>query len=89
MREAKGKFDFDHHFALLTIFLKRYNFLLDGIFFGSLRGSRCPKRNFPSESDFVKLGSEILYLKILCFVTDKNADSDSTQFADISTNVPL
>ena len=38
MRE--GKFDFDHHFALMTVFLRRFkNFLLGGIFFGSSKGS--------------------------------------------------
>ena len=30
--EIRGKFDFDHHFAFLTIFLKIYNFFFDGIF---------------------------------------------------------
>ena len=35
----RGKLDFDHNFMFLTIFLKRYNFLLDAIFFGSPRGS--------------------------------------------------
>ena len=49
----RGKFDFDHHFAFLTNFLKIYNFLLDGIIFGSSRGSfskkNCLKRTFPSD----------------------------------------
>ena len=27
----RGKFDFDHHFAFLTNFLEKYNFLLGGI----------------------------------------------------------
>ena len=35
----KGKFNFDHHFAFLTNFLKIQNFLLSGILFGSSRGS--------------------------------------------------
>ena len=32
---SRGKFDFDHHFAFLTNFLKGQNFLLSGILFGS------------------------------------------------------
>ena len=60
----RGKFDFNHYFAFLTIFLKKYNFLLSGIWFGSSRGSfskkNCPKRTF--SSNFVKLVSKILYL---------------------------
>ena len=61
-------------FAFLTNFLKRQNFLLSCILFGSSRGSfskkMCPKRTFPS--DFVKLGSGILYLflaekMVVCF----------------------
>ena len=58
-----GKFNFDHHFAFLTNFLKRYNFLLGGIFSARREDhfqKNCPKRIFPS--DFVKLGSEILHL---------------------------
>ena len=57
----RGKFDFDHHFAFLAIFLKKCNFLLDGIFFGSLRGSFQEKfvHNGPSFLDFVKLGLKI------------------------------
>ena len=31
VRDQRGKFDFDHYFAFLTNFLKRYNFLLNGI----------------------------------------------------------
>ena len=30
----RGKFNFDHHFAFLTNFLKRQNFLLSGFLFG-------------------------------------------------------
>ena len=29
-QRERGKFDFDHHFAFLTNFLKSYNFLLIG-----------------------------------------------------------
>ena len=61
----RGKFDFSHYFAFLTIFLK-VELLLDGIFFGWPRKSfsqkNCQKRTF--RSDFVKLGSEILYLSL-------------------------
>ena len=65
----RGKFDIDHYFAFLTQFLIRQNFLLNGILFGSSRGSFsknkiCPKQTSPS--DFVKLGSEILYLCLKC-----------------------
>ena len=59
----KGEIDFDHHFTFLTNFLKRYNFLLSGILSGSSRGSFSiflSKTDLPS--DFVELGSEILYL---------------------------
>ena len=62
----RGKFDFDRHFAFWPISWKYRTFCLglSGILFGSSRGSfskrNCPKRTFPS--DFVKLGSEILYL---------------------------
>ena len=35
----RGKFNFDHTFVFLTIFLKKYTFFLDCIFFGSLRES--------------------------------------------------
>ena len=52
----RGKFDFDHFFAFLTNFLKRWNFLLSGIWFSFI----CPKRTFPS--NFVKLVSKILCL---------------------------
>ena len=38
-RQEWGKSDFDHHFAFLTNFLKRQNFLLSDILFGSSRGS--------------------------------------------------
>ena len=34
-----GKLDFDHYFAFLANFLRRQNFLLSGILFGSSRGS--------------------------------------------------
>ena len=47
----RGKFDFDHHFAFLTVFLKRWNFLLGSICFGSSRGSFSKKtvvQNGPS-----------------------------------------
>ena len=58
----------------MTDFLKRQNFLLSGILFCSSRVSfstkKCPKRTFPS--DFVKLGSEILFWQkkwpFVCFV---------------------
>ena len=60
----RGKFDFDHYFAILTNFLRRCNFSLSGIWLSSSRGSfskkNCPKRTFPS--NFVKLVSKILYL---------------------------
>ena len=46
-----------------TNFLKRPNFLLSGILFGSSRGSFSKKNLSKTDpSDFVKLGSEILYL---------------------------
>ena len=43
----RGKFDFDHHFAFLTNFLKWQNFLLSGILFGSSRGSFSKKTDLP------------------------------------------
>ena len=39
-----GELDFDHHFAFLTNFLKRYNFLLSDILLGSSRGSFSKKK---------------------------------------------
>ena len=53
----RGKFDFDHHFGFLTNFLKRYNFLLGGILFGSSRGSfskKLSKTDLPFK--FCKIG---------------------------------
>ena len=40
----RGKFDFDHYFAILTNFLKRQHFLLSGIWFGSSKGSFSKKK---------------------------------------------
>ena len=54
----RGKFDFDHHFAFLTDFLKRYNFLLAGIFFGSIA-----KRSF-SKRFLFKTGLPFRFCKI-------------------------
>ena len=50
VRDKRGKFDFDHHFAFLTNFLTRQNFLLSDILFGSSRGSFSKKivQNGPS-----------------------------------------
>ena len=55
-----GKFDFDHHFAFLTVFLKRYNFLLGGS--ALARREDNFQKKLSLASDFVKLVSEILYL---------------------------
>ena len=56
----RGKFDFDHHFAFLTIFLKKVELSAWRNIFRLVERiilKICPKRSFHSE--FVKLGSEI------------------------------
>ena len=63
MQSGRGvKFDFDHHFAVLTIFLKRFKTFSLTAYFSAHREDHfqkinCPKQTF--RSDFVKLGSEI------------------------------
>ena len=62
--ERGGTFDFDHHFAFLTIFLKR-TFCLTSYFLAR-QGDHFQKKLFKTDlkfrSDFVKLSSKILYL---------------------------
>ena len=72
----RGKFDFDHYFAFLTNFLKIENFLLNGIWFSSSRGS-FSKKNL-SKTDlpfkFCKIGlKNTLFISgrkmvVCCFV---------------------
>ena len=52
----RGKFDFDHYFAILTNFLKRQHFLLSGIWFGSSNGLKknLSKTDLPFK--FCKIG---------------------------------
>ena len=71
MKSERGKFDFDHHFAFFTNFLKYITFCLVASMRGLFSNKNCPKRIFPS--DFVKFCSEILYLFLaekwsVCFV---------------------
>ena len=74
LREGYSKFDFDHHFAFVPSSWKERTFLLNGILFGSSRGSFSKRKLYKTDlqfrSDFVKLGSEIIYL----FLAEKTVD---------------
>ena len=49
----RGKLDLDHHFAFLTIFLKRYNLFLDDIFFNSAHREHHFQKKRMSETDLL------------------------------------
>ena len=61
--EKRSKFDFDHHFAFFTNFLKRQNFLLSDILFGSSRGSFSKKCVQNGPFRFCKIGLRNLLIK--------------------------